>query len=204
MQYILVYETDLLAGRNLDTIVICAIYVTLRLNKVQVSWGKLEKAYQALARFDRDDYLSVFLEVRSSFSPDGGQFGRKKVDIQHFYNNCFCKAISKWVEAKKGRKSALAGPADSPGDLKAPFRTPVLKHLLTSKILKETLSTTIRGARFRPINWAHRRKSLASTKMLFKFGESPYQNLRSYNSLLQKRSQRSQDLLAKFSLGARK
>ncbi len=92
MQYILVFETSLLKERHLDSIIISSIYVIMKLHKQQITWHQLNESYQALDTYDVNEYDEVFRAIYTGYDS-------QKVDIQNFYNNIYCKVLSKYLKS---------------------------------------------------------------------------------------------------------
>ena len=78
-------------------------------------------------------------------------------------------------------------------------KTPIIKGLVCATPLKENLPLNIRSSHCQT-NWIRRRNTPTQTKTLFKFGDSPSANFKSYNSLLIKRSHDKSDLFSELDM----
>ncbi len=190
MQYILVFETSLLKERHLDSIIISSIYVIMKLHKQQITWHQLNESYQALDTYDVNEYDEVFRAIYTGYDS-------QKVDIQNFYNNIYCKVLSKYLKSLQRKNSVCKSDSDEQSTNML-GRTPVIKGLMCSTPLKENLPLNIRSTSWQTVNWIRRRNTPAQTKTLFKFGDSPASNFKSYNSYLRKRSNEKSDLLTEL------
>lgn len=87
----IVTQTDLLVDRHMDQIILCSVYMIAKINKIEITFGKILEKYDTQPQSSKSVYTNVRMNDNSS----------KTNNIIYFYNQVFIPSLESYIQSFK-------------------------------------------------------------------------------------------------------
>ncbi|XP_044265491.1 retinoblastoma-like protein 1 [Tribolium madens] len=89
---------ELMKDRNLDQLLMCAVYMICKLTKLNKSFAEIIKSYRSQPQADSDIYRNVLISSKKVVDGDKTEILEERGDLIHFYNKVIIQAMKKFAQ----------------------------------------------------------------------------------------------------------